>query len=173
MRISLIVAMAENRVIGRRGTIPWKVPGEQQMFKRITLGHALIMGRRTHEDIGRPLPGRLNIVVSRRPGYRVEGCLTAGSLAEALALCPAGESEAFVIGGGQLFAEGLALADRIYLTEIPGAVEGDTLFPEIPAAEFALTSSERFTAYTLHIFDRRASRSPAGTGETEPEGRPS
>jgi dihydrofolate reductase len=153
------------------------------MFKRITLGHALIMGRRTHEDIGRPLPSRLNIVVSRRPGYRVEGCLTAGSLPEALALCPAGESEAFVIGGGQLFAEALALADRVYLTEIPGAVEGDTLFPELPAAEFALASSERFEAYTLHIFDRirpagaaSTAAHPAptrGAGETEPEGRPS
>ena len=130
MRISLIVAMARNRVIGQRGTIPWKIPGEQRMFRRVTLGHALIMGRRTHEDIGRPLPGRLNIVVSRRPGYRADGCLTAGSLAEALALCPAGETEAFIIGGGQLFAQGLALADRVYLTEIPVAVEGDTFFPE-------------------------------------------
>jgi dihydrofolate reductase len=154
MRISLIVAVAANRVIGRRGTIPWKVPGEQQMFKRITFGHAVIMGRRTHEDIGRPLPGRLNIVVSRQPGYRAEGCLTAGSLAAALALCPAGETEAFIIGGEQLFAEAMALADRIYLTELPLTVEGDAFFPEVPASEFALASSERFAVYTLHVFDR-------------------
>jgi dihydrofolate reductase len=157
MRISLIAAMAENRVIGRRGSIPWKVPGEQKMFRHITLGHTLIMGRKTYEDIGRPLPDRVNIVVSRRPGYRAHNCLTAGSLAEALALCPAGETEAFIIGGGQLFAEGLALADRIYLTEIPGAVEGDTYFPEIQACEFARTSSAPASAlqpYTLHIFDR-------------------
>ncbi len=154
MRISLIVAVAANRVIGRRGTIPWKVPGEQQMFKRITLGHAVIMGRKTYEDIGRPLPGRLNIVVSRRPGYRAEGCLAAGSLAAALALCPAGETEAFIIGGEQLFAEAMALAGRIYLTELPLTVEGDAFFPEVPASEFALASSERFEAYTLHVFDR-------------------
>jgi dihydrofolate reductase len=154
MRVSIIVAMARNRVIGLRGTIPWKIPGEQRMFQRVTLGHALIMGRKTHEDIGRPLPGRLNIVVSHRPGYRADGCLTAGSLAEALALCPPGETEAFIIGGGQLFAQGLALADRLYLTEIPVTVEGDTFFPEVPASEFTLASSKRFEAYTLHIFDR-------------------
>jgi dihydrofolate reductase len=112
------------------------------------------MGRKTYEDIGRPLPGRLNIVVIRRPGYRAEGCLTAGSLAAALALCPAGETEAFIIGGEQLFAEAMALADRIYLTELPLTVEGDAFFPEVPASEFALASSERFEAYTLHVFDR-------------------
>lgn len=157
MRISLIAAMAENRVIGRRGTIPWKVPGEQKMFKRITLGHTLIMGRKTYEDIGRPLPGRVNIVVSRRADYRVDGCITVGSLQEALARCPAGETEAFIIGGGQLFHEGLAIADRIYLTEIPVRVTGDTYFPEIPAAEFARTSSESVSApqpFTLSVFDR-------------------
>jgi dihydrofolate reductase len=162
MRVSIIVAMARNRVIGQRGTIPWKVPGEQRMFRRITLGHALIMGRKTHEDIGHPLPGRLNIVVSRRSGYRAEGCLTAGSLAEALALCPAGETEAFIIGGGQLFAEGMALADRIYLTEISVAVEGDTFFPDLPASDFTLRSSEPVAGpqpYTVYIFDRTR---PAG-----------
>jgi dihydrofolate reductase len=157
MRISLIAAMAENRVIGRHGTIPWKVPGEQRMFKRITLGHALIMGRKTHEDIGRPLPGRVNIVVSRTPGYRAEGCLTAASLGGALALCPAGETEAFIIGGEELFRQGLAIADRIYLTEIPVRVTGDTFFPDLPAGAFALTSSEPVISpqpFTLHIFDR-------------------
>ena len=157
MRISLIAAMAENRVIGRRGTIPWKVPGEQRMFKRITLGHTLIMGRKTHEDISRPLPGRVNIVVSRRPGYRAAGCLSADSLGAALALCPPGETEAFIIGGAMLFREGLTIADRIYLTEIPVRVTGDTFFPEIPADAFALTSSEPVLdpqPFTLHIFDR-------------------
>jgi len=156
MRIALIAAMAENRVIGRRGTIPWKVPGEQQMFKRITLGHTLIMGRKTYEDIGRPLPDRVNIVVSRRSGYRVDGCIVAGNLGEALARVPAQETEAFVIGGGQLFREALVIADRIYLTEIPVRVTGDTFFPEIPP-EFALTSSDTVAApqpFTLNIFDR-------------------
>ena len=157
MRISLIVAMAENRVIGHAGTIPWRIPGEQKMFKRITLGHSLIMGRKTHEDIGRPLPDRLNIVVSRRRDYRPAGCLTADSLKSALELCPAGETEAFIIGGGQLFQGALPLADRLYLTVVHLQVPGDTFFPQIPEGEFALTASEHIDGpqpYDFHIYDR-------------------
>jgi dihydrofolate reductase len=156
MRISLIVAMAENRVIGRGGSIPWKIPGEQRMFRRITSGHTLIMGRKTHEDIGRPLPDRLNIVISRRPGYQPAGCLAADSLEKALSLCPNAETEAFIIGGGRLFRESIRLADRIYLTVVPLAVPGDTFFPEIPEG-FAITASERVadpSPYVLHIYDR-------------------
>lgn len=156
MRISLIVAMAENRVIGRGGSIPWKLPGEQKLFRRITLGHSLIMGRKTHEDIGRPLPDRLNIVTSRRTDYQPPGCLKADSLESALALCPPEETEAFIIGGGELFRESIPIADRIYLTVVPLNVPGDIFFPEIPA-EFALTSSEHFAGshpYVLRIYDR-------------------
>jgi dihydrofolate reductase len=155
-RISLIVAMAQNRVIGRGGSIPWKIPGEQKLFKRITIGHSLIMGRKTHEDIGRPLPGRLNIVVSRRQDYRPAGCLVADSLEAALDLCPAGETEVFIIGGGQLFREALPMADRIYATVIPAAFPGDTFFPEI-SGEFTVTACERFEGlqpYALHIYER-------------------
>jgi len=155
----MIVAMSQNRVIGRGGSIPWKIPGEQKLFRRITLGHTLIMGRKNHEDIGRPLPERLNIVVSRRKDYRPTGCHVADSLAAALDLCPAGETEAFVIGGGQLFREALPLADRIYLTVISAAVPGDTFFPEF-SADFALTACEHFTGaqpYALHIYDRTGS----------------
>jgi len=154
--ISLIVAMAENRVIGRGGTIPWKVPGEQKVFRRITLGHTLIMGRKTHEDIGRPLPGRLNIVISRQAGYRPAGCLRADSLENALALCPAGETEAFIIGGGELFRQSMPLADRICLTVVALTVEGDTFFPEIPET-FAIASSEPGAGpppYVLHVYER-------------------
>jgi dihydrofolate reductase len=157
MRISLIAAMAENRVIGSGGSIPWKIPGEQKLFKRITLGHAVIMGRRTFESIGRPLPGRTNIVVSRRPGFQPGGCLVASGLAAALALCPAGEEETFIIGGGQLYREAMPITDRIYLTVVPVAVDGDTFFPEIPADVFAITSAERIPgppAYDLLIYDR-------------------
>lgn len=158
MRISLIVAMAENRVIGRDGTIPWKVPGEQKLFRRITLGHTLIMGRRTHEDIGRPLAGRLNIVISRRRDYQPAGCLRADSLENALALCPAGETEAFVIGGGELFRQSMHLADRIYLTVVALTVAGDTFFPEIPEP-FAIVSSEPAPGpppFVLHVYERAA-----------------
>lgn len=156
MRISLIVAMAENRVIGRDGSIPWKIPGEQKMFRRITLGHTLIMGRKTFEDIGRPLPERLNIVVSRRPDYQPAGCLKADSLKNALALCPAEETEAFIIGGGELFRESIHLADRIYLTVVPVTVAGDTFFPEIPET-FAMAANEHVadpSPYVLHIYER-------------------
>ncbi len=156
-RISLIVAMAENRVIGSGGTIPWKVPGEQKLFRRITLGHTLIMGRKTHEDIGRPLPERTNIVISRNPDYRPPGCLTAQSLQGALDICPPDETEIFIIGGGQLFHEALPIADRIYLTKVPLRMPGDTFFPVIPENQFAITSSKRFEGpcpYDLHIYDR-------------------
>jgi dihydrofolate reductase len=156
MRISLIVAMAENRVIGREGSIPWKIPGEQKMFRRITLGHTLIMGRKTHEDIGRPLPDRLNIVISRRPDYQPPGCLKADSLESALALCPPEETEAFIIGGGELFREAMPLADRIYLTVVPVTVAGDTFFPEVPDT-FAIASSENMAgppAYVLRVYER-------------------
>jgi dihydrofolate reductase len=160
MRISLIVAMAENRVIGRGGSIPWKIPGEQKMFRRITLGHTLIMGRKTYEDIGRPLPDRLNIVISRRPDYQPVGCLKADSLERALALCPAEETEAFIIGGGELFRETIAMADRIYLTVVPLTVPGDTFFPEIPET-FVIASSEHVagpSSYALHIYERARRR---------------
>jgi dihydrofolate reductase len=164
MRISLIAAMAENRVIGYKGSIPWKIPGEQKLFKRITLGHALIMGRKTYEDIGRPLPDRLNIVISRQTDYRPAGCLKADTLENALALCPMEETEAFIIGGGSLFRESLPIADRIYLTVLPLTAPGDTFFPEIPA-EFVLASSEHLAGpypYTFDIYDRIRNGSCAG-----------
>lgn len=163
-RISLIAAMAQNRVIGRAGAIPWKVPGEQLFFRRTTLGHAVIMGRKTFESIGRPLPGRTNVVISRRTDMRLEGCLMAPSLQTALQLCPAGEDEAFIIGGGQLYTAALPIADRIYLTVIPLAVDGDAFFPEIPAAEFALTASEHVAGpqpYDILIYDRVRGQTPS------------
>jgi dihydrofolate reductase len=156
-RISLIAAVAENGVIGSGGTIPWNVPGEQKMFKRITLGHTVIMGRKTWESIGRPLPERTNIVVSRRPGYRLPGCVTAQSLAGALKQCPPGESEAFIIGGGQLYREAMPIADRIYISWIPLRLEGDTYFPPIVADEFSVTSREHCAGppvYDLLVYDR-------------------
>ncbi|MCU0559595.1 MAG: dihydrofolate reductase [Desulfobacterales bacterium] len=149
--------MAQNRVIGRAGVIPWKVPGEQLFFKRITLGHTVIMGRKTFDSIGRPLPGRTNVVISRRTDMRPEGCLTARSLQSALDMCPAGEEEAFIIGGGQLYQVALPVADRIYLTVIPVSVDGDAFFPEIPAAEFELSASEHVPGsqpYDIFIYDR-------------------
>jgi dihydrofolate reductase len=157
MLISLIVAMASNRVIGHQGDIPWKIPGEQKMFKEITFGHAVIMGRKTYESLKSPLPGRTNIVVTRRSDYKAPGCIVVQNLDGAISACPDSENEAFIIGGGLLYHESLILADRIYLTLIPREIPGDTFFPEIPVDEFDITKS-RFVdgvePYHFYIYQR-------------------
>ncbi|MGD8574896.1 MAG: type 3 dihydrofolate reductase [Gammaproteobacteria bacterium] len=135
MRITLVVAMARNRVIGRAGGMPWHLPADLAHFKRVTLGHPVIMGRRTHEAIGRALPGRLNIVVTRDPAYTADDCRVAHSLDAAL-MAAAEWTEVMVIGGGQLYAEALPHADRIILTEIGADIEGDTHFPELDPAQW-------------------------------------
>ena len=159
MKISLIAAMARNRVIGSRGDIPWRIPGEQKIFKRITLGHAVIMGRKTFESLDRPLPDRTNIIVTRQKDYHAEGCRVANDLAGALKCCPADEDEAFICGGGQLYHEALPLADRIYLTLIPRDIPGDTFFPDISLTEFQVTQTESVQAdgvepYDFFIYER-------------------
>ncbi|HVT30382.1 MAG TPA: dihydrofolate reductase [Lacipirellulaceae bacterium] len=131
MRLSIIAAVAANGVIGREGRLPWQLSTDLQRFKRLTMGHTIIMGRRTWESIGRPLPGRRTIVVTRQSTYRAaDGVLIANSLDEALRAAEAGgESEAFVIGGAELFREALSEADRLFFTEVAADVEGDTYFP--------------------------------------------
>lgn len=158
MKISIIAAVAANRVIGRQGKIPWKIPGEQKLFKKITFGHAVIMGRRTYESIGRPLPGRLNIIVTRNRNYLAAGCSVVHDLPGALNSCPQDEDEAFICGGGQLYHEALPLADRIYLTVIQKEIPGDTYFPEIPPNEFRLKESKTIQGvepYSFQIYERR------------------
>lgn len=157
MKIILIAAMAKNRVIGRGNGIPWYIPSELQRFKSLTMGHTLIMGRKTFESIGRPLPGRKTIIVTRNPEYRAAGCAVATSLNAALALCPETET-IFIAGGGEIYREALPLADAIYLTVLDREVEGDTLFPEVAPNQFRATSTERVEGpdpYTLTIFSRR------------------
>ncbi len=135
MLLSLIVAMAENRVIGHHNQLPWHLPADLQFFKRTTLGKPVIMGRKTFQSIGRPLPQRPNIVISARPDYRAEGCAVVHSLDQALTV--AGEAaEVMVIGGAQVFAEALPRAERIYLTRIGAVVAGDVLFPELNPAQW-------------------------------------
>jgi dihydrofolate reductase len=130
VRHSLIVAAAENGVIGRGNRLPWHLPADLAHFKRTTLGHPVIMGRRTWESIGKPLPGRRNIVVSRTPGFIAPGCEVATDLAAAYALCGE-EPEAFVIGGAKLYEAALPGADRIYLTRVLAGVDGDSRFPDL------------------------------------------
>ncbi len=159
MKISLIAAMAKNRVIGHKGDIPWKIPGEQKIFKRITLGHAVIMGRKTFESLKQPLPQRTNIVVTRQADYVAQGCTVVHDLQQALNSCPQGEDEAFIIGGGQLYQAAFVMADRIYLTVIPRDIPGDTYFPEISVTEFRVVESETISTagiepYDFYIYER-------------------
>jgi dihydrofolate reductase len=128
-RIYLIAAVARNGVIGAQGKLPWHLPEDLKHFRNLTLGRPVIMGRRTWESLGKPLPGRENIVISRRPGFEAPGARAAATLEEAVALC-AGEPVAFVIGGAEIYAMALPLADGLVLTEIDGDYEGDTRFPE-------------------------------------------
>ena len=134
MKISLIVAMAENRIIGRRGRLPWRIPADLQYFKRITMGKPILMGRRTWESIGRPLPGRTSIVITRDSGYTAPGCVVVHSLQAALQAAADCADEALVIGGADLYRQALPRADTLYLTRIHADVEGDTRFPELDDA---------------------------------------
>lgn len=132
MRISIIVAVSENGVIGRNGELPWRLSNDLQRFKQLTMGHTVIMGRRTWESIGRPLPGRRMIVVSRQPGYKTDRpeVEAVTSLEAALQKADtAGETEAFVIGGAELYKAAFPVVDRLYLTVVLSHVEGDTYFP--------------------------------------------
>jgi dihydrofolate reductase len=132
---SLIVARARNGVIGRDNGMPWHLPADLAHFKRTTMGCPVIMGRRTWESIGRALPGRRNVVVSRTPGFQAPGAEVVTSLDDAWRAV-SGASEAFVIGGAQLYAQALREADRIYLTDIAGEVAGDTLFPALEPGQW-------------------------------------
>ena len=140
--LALIVAHSRNRVIGRDGRLPWSIPGEQHRFRDLTMGNAIIMGRVTYEEIGHPLPGRMNIVVSRTQRYEGENLCTASSLAEAVALV--GDRDAFVSGGARLFQEALPLVDVMYITEIDADVDGDVFFPEFDASQFDRRVEARF-----------------------------
>jgi len=147
--ISLIVAIAENGVIGARNQLPWHLPDDLRHFRAITTGHTVITGRKNYESIGRPLPNRRNIVVSRQRGFDAPGCLVAHSLDEALAMA-ATESEVFVIGGAQLYAQALPFATRLYLTEIHTTVPGDTMFPVFERDEWEERTREDHPADDRH-----------------------
>ena len=158
--LSLIVAMGKNRVIGANGAIPWRLPNELQLFKRITMGHHIIMGRKTWESIGRLLPGRTTVIVTRQQNYAVPGAIIAHTLTDAIGRC-ANDTEIFVVGGGELYREALPKADRLYLTIVDAAPAGDTRMPEINFAEWRETSSEQHVvdekhahAYRFNIYDR-------------------
>ena len=140
--ISLIAAMANNRVIGKDNAMPWHLPADLAHFKAVTLGKPIIMGRKTYESIGRPLPGRKNIVISRDSSYTLEGCETANSFEKAMELVSDVE-ELMIIGGGHLYSEALSHADKLYLTFIDLDVDGDTQFPGFEHLELTEVKREK------------------------------
>jgi dihydrofolate reductase len=130
MSLSVIVALAKNRVIGLNNTLPWHLPEDLKRFKQLTMGHHIIMGRKTYESLGRLLPGRQTVIVTRNPDYKVDGAIVVHSLEQAISVSSA-DSEAFLIGGAELYQQSLPLAKRLYLTMIDAEFEGDVYFPEI------------------------------------------
>ena len=144
VRISIVAALARNRTIGRDNGMPWRLPEDLKRFKQLTLGHAVIMGRKTFESIGSPLTGRSNIVVTRSSDWSRPGCLAVQSLAAAIAAVgPSGD--AFVIGGAQIYALAMPRAERLYMTEIERDYEGDAFFPEFDRSRWREVSRERRT----------------------------
>ncbi|MGB5686255.1 MAG: dihydrofolate reductase [Candidatus Electrothrix sp.] len=157
MEIVLIAAMAANRVIGRGKTIPWDIPGEQTRFKEITMGHNLIMGRKTWESIGQPLPGRRNIVVTRNLEFQAPGAEVVHSLEQGFALTE-GEKKVFVIGGAQLYQLALERADTLILTELEQEIAGDAFFPAFSCPPFVLVRTEEVEepmSYSIRTYQRR------------------
>lgn len=158
--ISLIVAHDKNRVIGHENQMPWHLPEELKYFKKMTMGKPIIMGRKTFESIGRPLPGRRNIVITRNPEYKVEGVEVVDSLEKALKLTKDAE-EVMIIGGEQIFKLALPFTDRLYITYINHEFKGDTFFPEYDLNEWKLVSqsepqeTEDGYTYTYQIFEKK------------------
>lgn len=150
-RLCLIAAVAGNGVIGRDNGLPWRLPDDLKHFKALTLGHPVLMGRKTWESLGRPLPGRENLIVTRNLAYQASACRVVHSLPEALAAC-AGKALAFVIGGGELYAQALPLADTLYLTEVQTAVEGDAYFPDFDRTRYIETERRHHDADEAHAW---------------------
>ena len=163
MIFSQIAAMSRNRVIGRNNKLPWHMPDDLAYFFRITKGHHIIMGRRNYEANGKALPGRINLIVTRNQDYRAPGCIVIHSVQQALDYAKKqGEKEAFIVGGGAIYAATLPLTDRIYLTLIDAYVEGDTFFPVLDPGQWQVKfedfhpSDERNPYnYTFYIFERK------------------
>ncbi|NVC92432.1 type 3 dihydrofolate reductase [Vibrio natriegens] len=153
MIISMIAAMADNRIIGKDNQMPWHLPADFVWFKRCTMGKPVVMGRKTYESIGRPLPGRLNIVISRDESLSIEGVTTVTSIEQALEV--AGDvEEVMIIGGGAIYSACLSLATKLYVTHIEAAIEGDTQFPDW-GNEFKETYSEAYQADEKNAYNMR------------------
>jgi dihydrofolate reductase len=161
--ISLIVAMDEKRGIGKAGKLPWRLSSDLKRFRELTMGHHMIAGRKTFESIGKPLPGRQTIVVTRNASFKPDGCLVAASVQAALALAQErGETEVFVIGGAEIYTQTLDVADRVYLTHVHAEVDADTFFPELKHDSWIETQSafqpageKNQYAFTFKLLERK------------------
>ncbi len=163
MIISIIAAMAENRVIGRGNEMPWEIPSELRRFKEITMGHPVIMGRKTFESIGRPLPGRKNVIITRQMDYSAADSVIVPDLAAALAACE-GSKEVFICGGDTVYREAMPIADKIYLTIIDEEFDGDSFFPEIPEDFIEvrrMTVTEDVLPYDMVLYERMKEKAEA------------
>jgi dihydrofolate reductase len=163
MTISLIVAMSKNRVIGKDGKLPWKLPKELRYFKETTEGHPVIMGRKTYESIGRPLPGRKNIILTRQKNLSLAGCSVVDSFDSALQHVGENE-EVFVIGGGEIYKVALPRADKIHLTVVDAVIEGDAFFPDFDDGDWNLVSKNYHRAddnnpynFSINVYEKKAS----------------
>lgn len=157
MSVTLVAARSENNVIGRGSEIPWRAKGEQKLFKDITMGGALIMGRKTFDSIGRPLPGRETIIITRNADYEQAGCTTVHSLEAALAAASKMNRPAYIVGGGEIYRQALDIADGVHLTTVHVEVEGDIVFPDFPTDAFTLVSEQKFQSnlnYTYQYYEK-------------------
>ena len=143
--LSLIVAIGKNRVIGVNNSLPWHLPEDLKRFRAITTGHHIIMGRKTYDSLGRLLPGRTTVIVTRNQAYKVEGAIVVHSLKDAIAAC-GNDEEVFLIGGAELYKDGLKLANKLYVTEINAEYEGDAFFPEFDLSEWIAGDTEAYTS---------------------------
>lgn len=143
--LSIVVAVSENNVIGHANDLPWKLSGDLKRVKALTMGHHLIMGRKTYESIGRPLPGRTTVIITRQKNYAPDGCVVVHNLFDAIRFCWA-DSESFVFGGGEIFKAALPHCEKIYLTRIHSQIEGTVFFPELNLKEWEIQSEQYFPA---------------------------
>lgn len=163
MKISAVVAYADNYVIGKDNDLPWYLPADLKYFKKVTLNHHLIMGRKVFESIGRPLPKRTNIVLTRNPYYAASGTIIAHGLSEAIGIAQDnGEEEVMIIGGGEIYKQSMAVLDKLYITEVHTDIEGDTYFPVPDFSQWELVHEEHHTKdekneydYTFKTYERR------------------
>jgi len=154
MIVSAIVATDLNNAIGKDNQLPWNIPADLKFFKKITIGHPVIMGRKTFESVNKPLPGRLNIVITSNKDWTAESVLTANSLEEALEKATAAHyKEIFIIGGGEIYRQSMAIANRIYLTRVHTEIDGDTFFPELNANEWKMVNATACIADEKNAFD--------------------